>query len=389
MDGCRFPLLGGRVNLYEYQAKKIFGDYEIPIPRGLVCTTEGEARDGYIELGRQEVVLKTQVLVGGRGKSGGIGIASSMAECTRIFREFMDTYIKDLPVSKILIEEKIEIKNEYYVGITIDPTAYKPILLMSSRGGMDVETIVRESPSALGEYIVNPHYDIPSHEIIKLMNQLGISKQICLPLIEIIKKIYRIFSIFDATLIEINPLVESRDGRLIAVDARLNIDNNALFKHPELEELKKEFFDNKEIYLKDNGVHFIYIGGNVGLICAGAGMTMATMDLVSAMGGKPACFCDISAGINPQSMELAIKTVSSLEGVKSILLSMFGGITRMDEVADSLIAAWKSMGKIPLPIVIRLEGTNVEEGKRMMNNQGFEIFTSLYDAVKKAVDLGV
>ena len=152
--------------------------------------------------------------------------------------------------------------------------------------------------------------------------------------------------------------------------------------------MRKEFTENEETYLKSKGVDFVYVGGNVGLICAGAGMTMATMDLVNAMGGKPACFCDVSAGINPQSIELAMKTVSNLNGVKSLLVNMFGGLTRMDEVANSFIAAWNNMRGMSLPIVIRLEGTNVEEGRRIMKENGFEMFTNLYDAVRRAVELG-
>ncbi len=376
------------MKLYEYQAKKIFKDNSISVPNGTVCSTEKETGDAFASVGKgQEVILKSQVLVGGRGKSGGIRSAQTVAEAVDIFKELMDTHIKGFPVAKVLIEEKAEIRNEYYVGITIDPTFYRPILLISSRGGMEVETIARESPSALGQYILNPRYGIPSHEILRLIGELGISKGLSMPLTDVVKKLYKIFCNYDATLIEINPLVESSDGRLIALDARLNIDNNALFKHPELEELKKDFVDNKETYLKEKGVDFVYVGGNVGLICAGAGMTMATMDLVNAMGGKPACFCDVSAGINPQSMELALRTVSSLDGIQSILLNMFGGLTRMDEVATSFIAAWQNMGGISLPAVIRLEGTNVEEGRRIMKENGFEMFTNLYDAVQKAVDL--
>lgn len=376
------------MNLFEYQAKKIFRDYEIPIPRGLVCTTEGEARDGYRTLGNNEVVLKAQTQVGGRGKSGGIKIARSSEESAHIFRELIGMHIKSSPVSKVLIEEKIDIRNEYYIGITIDPTACKPILLMSSRGGVDVEQIARESPSALGGYIVHSLTDVPSYEIIELMKQVGIPSELSLPVTAITKKLYSIFSRSDANLVEMNPLACSSDGKLIALDARLNIDGNALYRHPEFAELKGEFPDDKEMSLKDRGIHFVYVGGNVGLICVGAGMTMATMDLVNSMGGKPACFCDMSAGINPESMELAIKTVSRLEGVQSILLNMFGGITRMDEVAHSFVTAWKNMGGVPLPIVIRLQGTNVDEGTRIVKEHGFEIFTSLYEAVKKAVELG-
>jgi succinyl-CoA synthetase beta subunit len=376
------------MKLYEHQAKKIFEDNDIPTPHGTVCSNEKEARDAFASVGKgQGVILKSQVLVGGRGKSGGIRGAKSVSETVDIFKGLMNSKIKGFPVSKVLIEEKIAIGNECYVGITIDPTFYKPILLISSRGGMEVETIAREFPSALGQYIVNPRYGIPSHEILRLIGDLGVSHELSPQLIDIIKKLYTIFDTSDATLIEINPLVESLDERLIAVDARLNIDNNALFKHPELEELKRDLVDNKETYLKGKGVDFVYIGGNVGLICAGAGMTMATMDLVNAMGGRPACFCDVSAGINPQSMELAMRTVSSLNDVQSILINMFGGLTRMDEVATSLLAAWQSMGGLSLPIVIRLEGTNVEEGRRIMKESGFEMFINLYDAVQKAVDL--
>lgn len=377
------------MRLYEYQAKKIFKEYQISIPYGIVCSTEKEVRDAFVSVGKgQEVVLKSQVLAGGRGKCGGIKIAKSIDEAAKIFMQLISMSIKGLSVSRILIEEKIGIKNEYYVGITIDPTFSKPILLISSRGGMDIEIIAKEFPSTLYQYTVNTRYGIPSYQVLNAIIELGMLQELSIQLVDVVKNLYKMFFNYDAILIEINPLVESWDGKLIAVDARLNIDNNAVFKHPELEEIKKEFAENKETYLKDKGVDFVYLGGNIGLICAGAGMTMATMDLIHAMGGNPACFCDVSAGINPESMQLAIKTVTNLNGVKSILVNMFGGITRMDEVAKSFIAAWESVGGISLPIVLRLEGTNVEEGRRIMKEHGFEMFANLYDAVKKAVELG-
>jgi succinyl-CoA synthetase beta subunit len=378
------------MTLFEYQAKRIFKDNDIPIPNGVVCSTEKEARVAFTTAKGKKgrgVVLKPQVLSGGRGKSEGIRSATSEAESADIFQGLKNTEIKGFPVEKVLIEEKLEIKNKYYVGVTIDPTFYKPVLLISSRGGVDVETIAKESPSALDRCLINRRYGIPSHDILNLIEKLGISNALSVPLINIVKKLYDVFCDYDATLTEINPLVELRDGRLVAVDGRLNVDNNALFRHPELEELKKDFVDNKEIYLKAKGVDFVYLGGNVGLICVGAGMSMATMDLVNASGGKPACFCDVSAGINPDSIEHAIRTVSGLNDVQSILINMFGGITRMDEVATSFLAAWKSMGGLSLPIVIRLEGTNVEEGRKIMEDNGFEMFTDLYDAVEKAVVL--
>jgi succinyl-CoA synthetase beta subunit len=377
------------MKLYEYQAKRLFKDHNIPIPDGVVCSSDAQVREAFPTVGKgQAVMLKSQLLVGGRGKSGGIRAARTATDAGDIFRELMDTKIRGYPVSKVLVEEKIQIKNEYYVGITIDPTFSRPILLLGSRGGVEVETIAKESPSALGQTIVNPRYGVPSYQILRLMEELGLSSELAIQLIDMIKKLYSLFAKSDATLTEINPLVETRHGRLVAVDARLNIDQNALFKHPEFNDFKKDLVDDKEILLKAEGVDFVDIGGNVGLICAGAGMTMATMDLVDAMGGKPACFCDVSAGINPQSMEVAIRTVSDMDGVASILVNMFGGLTRMDQVAASFIAAWQNMGGISLPIVIRLEGTNGEEGRAMMKEHGFETFTDLYDAVKEAVQLG-
>jgi len=377
------------MKIYEYQAKKIFKENNIPIPYGLVCSSEEELEDAFVSVGKgMEAVLKSQVLVGGRGKSGGIRIVKSAEEACEDFRVLMSMEIKGLSVSKVLVEEKVEILNEYYVGITIDPTSSKPILLISSRGGVDIETIAKESPSALYQDIINPLYGISSYRVCDAINRLEIPDKLSMQFVDITKKLYEIFCHSDATLIEINPLAESLNGRLCAVDARLNIDDNAVFKHNEFRELKRDFSENVETFLKDKGVYFVYIGGNVGLICAGAGMTMATMDLVNAMGGKPACFCDVSAGINPESIGHALRTVSNLNGVKSIIVNMFGGLTRMDEVANSLVGAWKGMGGISQPVVIRLEGTNVEEGRNIIKEHGFNMFTNLYDAVEKAVDLG-
>jgi succinyl-CoA synthetase beta subunit len=376
------------MKLYEYQAKNIFDKKNILIPCGLVCSTEEELKDAFASVGKgKEAVLKSQVLVGGRGKSGGIRIVKSAKEACEDFRTLTNMEIKGLAVSKVLVEEKVEIINEYYIGITIDATSSKPILLISSRGGVDIETIAKESPSALHQEIINPLYGISSYRVCDAINKQKIPDKLSMQFVDITKKLYELFCDSDATLIETNPLVESLNGRLCAVDARLNIDDNAFFKHSEFRELKKDLNENVETFLKDKGVYFVNIGGNVGLICAGAGMTMATMDLINAMGGKPACFCDVSAGINPESIGHALHAVSNLNGVKSILVNMFGGLTRMDEVAKSLVEAWETMGGVSQPVVIRLEGTNVEEGRDIIKEHGFNMFTNLYDAVEKAVDL--
>jgi succinyl-CoA synthetase beta subunit len=377
------------MNLYEYQAKGILRENDIPVPAGSVCSTETEVIDAFAHVGRGgEAVLKPQVSTGGRGKPEGIRIVRSPDEAVSTFLALMKMKINGVPVWKVLIEERTDIRNQYYAGITIDPTFSKPILLISSKGGVEIETIAKKTPEALYEYVVSPRYGIPSYQILKAMDELGISNELSFQFVDIIRKLHSIFRSHDSTLIEINPLVESTSSNLIAADARLNVDDNSLFKHQDFEAFREDFLDNPEISLRDQGVHFVYTGGNIGLICVGAGMSMATMDLVASMGGKPACFCDISAGINPQSMEIALQTVSNLSGVKSILINMFGGLTRMDQVARSFTAAWQNMAGISQPIVIRLEGTNVEDGRKIMAEHGFDVFTNLYDAVKKAVDLG-
>jgi len=269
------------VKLYEYQAKAIFKKYGIPVPEGVVSSAEEEIRNNFLSISRGKgAVLKSQVLVGGRGKAGGVKIAETEEMAIQTFNELLGMNIHGSKVSKVLLEELINIKREYYVGVTIDPTFYLPILMMSSQGGMEIEAITQNNPSRLGQYIINPRYGIPSYEIVDIMRALGLPTSCSLQFIDIATKLYHVFLDHDAMLTEINPLVESDQGGLIAVDARLNIDDNGLFKHPELLELKKDFAETEEINLKSHGVEFVYIGGNVGLFCVGAGMTMATMGLV-------------------------------------------------------------------------------------------------------------
>lgn len=376
------------MKLYEYQAKKIFKENNIPVPHGIVCTDEKELQTAFIAVGKgNEAVLKAQALTGGRGKSGGIRIVNTPQQASETFREMMNMTIKGLPVSKVLVEEKLPINREYYSGITIDPTHCKPVALISSKGGIDIETIAKETPAALSSLIVDPCCGLSSYKIHETLQQLGIADSLTAQYISITKRLYKLFADYDATLIEINPLVETSDGKLWAADAFLNIDGNALFKHEELRELKEDLTDNPEVKLKDKGIYFVFLGGDVGLICAGAGMTMATMDLVNAAGGRPACFCDVSAAINPHGIECALRAVSGLRDVKSILVNMFGGLTRMDEVAKSLIKAMESIEIELQPIVIRLEGTNVQLGLKIMKESGFEVQTDLYIAVKSAVEL--
>jgi succinyl-CoA synthetase beta subunit len=376
------------VILYEYQAKEIFKKYGIPVPEGIVSSVEEDIKDNYFNISKGNgAILKSQLPFGGRGKSGGVKIVKSVDEALRTFNQLLGMNIKGSKVTKVLLEELVDVRREYYLGITIDPTFYQPALLISSQGGMDIEAITQNHPSALEQYKINPRYGIPSYEVLNLMKSLGLPVHLRLQFVDLIKKLYQVFLDHDAIFTEINPLVETQQAQLMAVDGRLNVDDNGLFKHPDLLKLKNELAETKEILMRNHGIEFVYLGGDIGLICAGAGMTMATMDLVNSMGGKPACFCDVSGGINPASMELALRTVSSLEGVKVLLVNMFGGVTRMDEVANSFIAAWEHMGGRLLPIVIRLEGTNLEEGRRIMRNHGFEICTNLYDAIRKTVDL--
>jgi succinyl-CoA synthetase beta subunit len=369
------------MNLYEYQAKQIFGRYEIPTPEGCILSDESQISEAHASLGGDAFgVMKAQVLTGGRGKAGGIKTVDSVEHAREIYREIMGMLIKGLKVEKILVEEKLKIKNEYFLSFTVDPEARLPVLLISPKGGMDIEEVAKNYPEALGKYIIDPREGLPSYEILRLLETLDFPKEVWNRFVVIAHKLYRVFNECEATLVEINPLILTESDRLVAADGRLNLDDNALFRHPDLAAFKGQF---KEMILRDQGVDYVDLGGGeIGLLCAGAGMTMLTMDLVQQLGSKAQCFIDISHGVNPEGFKAALEVLYSDSSVKYILLNMFGGLTRMDDVATSLLKAVDAInGTIPKPIVMRIQGTNAEKGRKILKDAGYHVYSELEDTL--------
>ncbi|MBN2438814.1 MAG: succinate--CoA ligase subunit beta [Deltaproteobacteria bacterium] len=370
------------MNLYEYQVKKIFAEFEVPTPKGYLVLDEKQLDAAYKELGAEKWgIIKAQVPVGGRGKAGGIKVVDSMDQAKVAFRSIMGMEIKGLKVEKILVEEKIRIQDEYFLSFTIDPDAELPVLLISPKGGMDIEEVARDYPEALGKYIIEPQSGLPSYAIIAMLEKLGFRKDVWHQIINVTRKLYRVFRQREATLVEINPLVLTKELELIAADGKLSSDDNALFRQPEIEKLQGEF---KDMVLKRKGVDYVDLGdGEVGLLCAGAGMTMLTMDLVQQLGAKAQCFIDMSHGINPESFKTALEVLYTTPSVKCILCNMFGGLTRMNEVATSLLQAMNALGgKSPKPMVMRIQGTNAEEGRKILKDAGYEAYSELEDTLQ-------
>ncbi len=345
-----------------------------------MASEERHIREAYETIDGTLGVIKAQVLTGGRGKAGGIKAVESFEEALDTFRTLIGMKIKGLTVDKVLVEEKLSIKNEYFLSITIDPEAQLPVLMISPKGGMDIEGVAKDFPEALGKYIIEPHIGLPSFEIIHLLEKLGFRRDVWSQFVDIAHKLYSVFTEREATLIEINPLIETEKGELVAADGRLNVDDNALFRQEEIVAFRGQF---KEMVLRERGVDYVDLGdGEIGLLCAGAGMTMLTMDLVQQLGSKARCFIDMSHGINPDGFKAALEVLYSDSAVKYILLNMFGGLTRMDEVAKAMLEAMELMDDVPSkPIIMRVQGTNAEEGRKILEKAGYEVYSELEDTL--------
>lgn len=369
------------MNLYEYQVKPIFSRHGIPIPKGCLVSDEQQIVEAHTLLGAESFgVLKAQVLAGGRGKAGGIKAVRSMEQAREAFRAIKGSYIKGLKVENILVEEKLKIKDEHFIGFTLDPEAQLPALLISPKGGMDIEEVAKNLPQALGKYIIDPNRGLVSFEIINLLRSFDFPRGVWYPLITVIGRLYEVFNECEATLVEINPLVVTEGNSLAAADGRLTVDDNALFRLPEMAAFKDQF---KEMVLKEKGVDYIDLGdGEVGLLCAGAGMTMLTMDLVQQLGSKARCFIDMSHGVNTDGFKAALDVLYSEPSINYVFLNMFGGLTRMDEVAKSFLGAIDSMGhNSAKPIVMRIQGTNAEQGRGILKEAGYKAYSELEDSL--------
>lgn len=374
------------MKLHEYQSKNIFSRYNIPIPRGRIAVSAIEARQLCEELGGK-VVIKAQVLVSGRGKAGGIRLVKSPEEAEEVTTQILSMRIKDLPVRKVLVDEAISIDKEIYLGITNDRAQQRPVLIASSSGGVDIEEIARSSPNQIAKLYIDPLLGMRDYQIRDIALNINLPREFWRPFGEIIYALWKIYVDCDAELAEINPLVITTDNRLVALDAKIVLDENGLFRHPDLADLRDiDGEDWAETQGRKFGVSFVKLDGQIGCMVNGAGLAMATMDIIKYLGGDPANFLDIGGGASAEKVAAAMRLILADPNVKAILINVFGGITRCDEVARGLISACDQV-KPSVPIVARLVGTNEEIAKQILEGSAMDYVDSLVEGAEKAIAL--
>ena len=372
------------MKLHEYYYKKIFSDYGIPIPQGEIAETPKDAQRIAKELGGQ-VVVKSQVLVGGRGKAGGIKVAENPKEAYQHAQEIMSLTIKGLPVRKVLIDQAADIKDEIYLGITNDRSARMPVIMASAEGGVDIEEVAHKTPKKIIKCHIDPLMGLQTYQSRDLAAGIDLTREHWRAFGQIAQGLWQAYIGSDATLAEINPLVVTGDGKLLAVDGKMVLDDNALFRHPNLEALRDLDVEKEaEIRARENDLSFIKLDGNIGCMVNGAGLAMTTMDIIKLFGGEPANFLDIGGGASAEKVAAALEIILSDKNVKAVLFNIFGGITRCDLVAKGILEA---LGKVKteIPMVVRLVGTNAAEGRQLLKDAEMETADTLAEAAKMAV----
>jgi succinyl-CoA synthetase beta subunit len=378
------------LDLHEYQGKELFRRYGIPVSDGRLATSPGEARAAAQELGAP-VVVKAQVLIGGRGKAGGIKLASSPDEAEARAREILGMDIRGHTVAKLWIERASDIAREYYLSLTFDRSAKKPLFMFTTQGGVDIEEVAATSPDSLVKLHVDPLEGCHPWHARQLVYAAGIAdpgeqKQIA----SIVSKLYDAFVGADAMLCEINPLIVTPEGEVRALDSKFTVDDNALFRHSDIAEMRDVAgADPLEALAREKGVTYVKLDGEVGVLGNGAGLTMSTVDVVTFAGGRPANFCDLGGGGDAQGVVDALEVITRDPQVRAIFFNIFGGITRCDEVARGILQAVEQMG-LEQPIVVRLDGTNAEEGRRILSDaslQNLHTEATMLDGARRAVEL--
>jgi succinyl-CoA synthetase beta subunit len=374
------------VNIHEYQAKEIFRKYGIPIPPGEVATTPEEAEAIARKFGTT-VVIKAQVHAGGRGKAGGVKLAKTPADAKAIAAQILKLTIKGLPVQKVLVTPAADIASEAYVGIIVDRASKRAVLMASPAGGIDIEEVAATTPDKILRHAVDPRYGLQLYEAMQLAFFLYSDMKQVRAAAKILQQLYKAFSENGGSLAEINPLVTTPTGEVVALDAKMVIDDNELDRRPDIAALRDESAeDPSEVEARKANLTFIKLDGNVGCVVNGAGLAMATMDLVKYYGGDPANFLDIGGSSNPEKVVAALRIITSDPNVKAILFNIFGGITRTDDVANGIVTAIKQ-NPLKVPLVIRLTGTNEEIAVKILKENGLSAMTDMDEAVKKAVAL--
>ena len=374
------------MNLHEYQSKKIFSEYGISIPVGRVAVSAEEAKVIAGEL-NDRVVIKSQVLVGGRGKAGGIRLAKKPEQAYEIASQILSMNLKGLPVRKVLVEQAADIEEEIYLGITNDRSKRKPVMMSSSAGGVDIEEVARLSPEKIIRIHIDPLLGLKDYQTRDIAAGIDLPREIWKPFVHIASRLWKIYCQTDATLVEINPLVITKSKELLAVDGKMIIDDNALFRHPDLEEKRDLDVDaSSEVEARKYGLAYIKLDGEIGCLVNGAGLAMTTMDIIKHFGGSPANFLDIGGGAGEDKVAAAFRIILADPNVNTIMVNIFGGITRGDEVARGILAALEGI-QTEIPIVIRLVGTNAEEGLRILAEANMITAETLAGAAQKAVQI--
>ena len=385
------------MKIHEYQAKGILKKYGVAVPRGEMATTREEAEraaGNLFSAGASGVVVKAQIHAGGRGKGGGVKIAKSVEEAVELAGKMLgmrlvthQTGPEGRIVQRLLIEETLPIEKELYIGILVDREEGKPVFMASAAGGMEIEQVAAQNPQAILKEYIDPGMGLEPFQARKLAFQLGLKPQQVNQAVQFMTGLYKAFEDTDASLLEINPFITTTDGRLFALDAKINFDDNALFRHPDIRELRDvDEEDPLEVEASKYNLNYIKLDGNVGCMVNGAGLAMATMDIVKYAGGIPANFLDVGGGANAEQVTHAFEILLSDKSVKAVLINIFGGILRVDTLATGVVEAARKTN-IQLPIVLRLEGTNVEEGREILKQSGlnFIVAETMKDAAEQVV----
>jgi len=378
------------MKIHEYQAKEILKGYGVPVPRGRMTTQAAEVYDLAKEMGGT-VVVKAQIHAGGRGKAGGVKLARSPREAQDIATRLLGSRLfthqtgpEGKQVQKLLIEEGLNIKKEYYLGIVVDRSRRQPVFMASAEGGVEIEEVAARNPAAILKEHIDPQIGLSPFQARKLAFGLGLPPVLLGQAVKVFTALYAAFVATDASMVEINPFLETAEGNLIALDAKVNFDDNALYRHPEFKLLRDySEEDHLEIEASRFGLNYIKLDGNIGCMVNGAGLAMATMDIIKLAGGNPANFLDVGGGASEESVTNAFRIILSDSHVQAILVNIFGGIVRCDVIARGIINAAKAVG-VKVPIVVRLEGTNVDEGRHLLQESGLDI--ALADGMKDAAE---
>ena len=372
------------MKLHEYQSKRIFAKFGVPIPQGDVATTPEEARRITARLGKR-VVVKSQVLVGGRGKAGGIRLANDPDEAEEIADQILGMNIKGLTVKKVLVDEAADITTEIYVGIVIDRARRRPVIMASSEGGVEIEEVARATPERIVKVVIDPFLGLQTYQGRELAYGIGLSKDLVRDFVKIAQSLYQAFVECDASLAEINPLVVTGQDQLLAVDGKMLLDDNGLFRHFELAEMRDADTESpEEEEARRHGVSYVKLDGEIGCMVNGAGLAMATMDIIKLYDGEPANFLDIGGGAQAEKVTAALRIILSDANVKAVLFNIFGGITRCDEVARGILKALEEI-ETDVPMVARLVGTNEEEGRQILAEAKMITAATLAEGAEKAV----